>query len=248
MGNEIIKKTIRYIRDKDYRFFINATHNKYNDMPDDLFLKGLFKSRLGYELNLDKPRTFNEKIQWLKLYDRHPEYTKMVDKHLVKEYVSKKIGSQYIIPTIGIWDDPDIIDFDKLPDQFVLKCNHNSGKGLFICRDKNTIDIPVIKNRLQEALKEDYYLRNREWPYKNVQRKILAEEYISDGSDELRDYKLMCFNGKVKCTFVCSDRFSDDGLKVTFFDNDWKVMPFERHYPKVKSISLDLLYSPDYFL
>ncbi len=198
-------------------------------LPDKLYLKLQFRARMGKKLNLKDPKTFNEKLQWLKLYDRKPEYTVMVDKYLVKKYVADKIGEEYIIPTIGVWDSADEIDFDKLPEQFVLKCNHNSG-DVIICTDKSKLDIVETKEKLYKALKRDFYLAGREWPYKNVPRKIIAEKFMGGDSDEgLSDYKLMCFNGKVRCSFVCSERA--EGLKVTFFDNDWMRLPFERHYP-----------------
>lgn len=149
----------------------------------------------------------------------------MVDKYLAKKYVADKIGEKYIIPTFGVWNSADEIDFDSLPEQFVLKCNHNSG-GVVICKDKSKLNIAETRLKLSKALKEDYYLHGREWPYKNVPRKIIAEKYMGES---LNDYKLMCFNGKVKCNFVCSERTKN--LKVTFFDNNWKKLPFIRHYP-----------------
>lgn len=203
-----------------------STRGLLNWIPDEVYLKYAFKSKLGYDLNLENPQTFNEKLQWLKLYDRRPEYTVMVDKYLAKQYVADKIGEQYIIPTLGVWDSPDEIDFDKLPDQFVLKCNHNSGLGMCICRNKSELDIKKVKSELRKGIKQNYYLGGREWSYKNVPRKIIGEKYMGD---DLNDYKLMCFNGKVKCSFVCSER--NYGLHVTFFDNDWNKLPFERHYP-----------------
>ena len=201
-------------------------------LPDKLYLKIQFRTIMGKKLNLRNPKTFNEKLQWLKLYDRKPEYTVMVDKYLVKDYVAKKIGEEYIIPTVGVWDSADEIDFDKLPEQFVLKCNHNSG-DVVICTNKSELDIAGTKQKLSNALRQDFYLAGREWPYKNVPRKIIAERFMDgDSAEGLNDYKLMCFNGKVRCSFVCSER--TENLKVTFFDNDWKRLPFERHYPASK--------------
>lgn len=203
-------------------------------IPDKLMLKCLYKERMSKELNLENPQTFNQKLQWLKLYGRRPEYTMMVDKYAVRQYIADTIGEEYLIPLLGVWDDPNGIDFDALPNQFALKCNHNSGLGMCICKDKSQLDIESVKRGLRKGLKQDYYLTGREWPYKNVPRKIIAEKYIENASGELQDYKLMCFDGKVKCSFVCSDRFSKDGLHVTFFDRKWNVMPFERHYPCVR--------------
>lgn len=203
-----------------------------NQMSDKMYLKLMFRVKMGHKLDLKNPRTFNQKLQWLKLYDRKPEYTLMVDKYAVKEFIAEIIGQEYIIPTLGVWETFDAIDFDRLPDQFVLKCTHDSG-GIVLCTNKKDLDINFARTKLSRALKENFYLKGREWPYKNVQPRIIAEKYMSDPrSGELRDYKLMCFNGKVKCTFVCTDRYAPGGLKVTFYDNHWNVLPFERHYPK----------------
>ncbi len=230
---KIFKRGFQYITDSDYRFLMNAGWGFYNSMSDEEYLRRLFKARMGKELDLKKPRTFNEKLQWLKLYDRKPEYTMMVDKYKVRDYIAELLGEEYLIPLLGVWDDPDEINFDKLPNQFVLKCNHNSGLGMCICKDKSKLNIPKVKAELRKGLAQDYYLTGREWPYKDVQRKIIAEIYMSDNSaDGLIDYKFMCFNGEVKCSFVCSDRFTSEGLHVTFYDREWQIMPFERHYPR----------------
>lgn len=201
---------------------------------DETYLCRLFRWKMGRKLNLENPQTFNEKLQWLKLNDHNPEYTKMVDKFEAKKYVAGIIGDEYIIPTLGVWDYFDDIDFNALPNQFVLKCTHDSG-GVVICKDKSKLDMSKVKEKIISCLKRDYYLSSREWPYKNVKPRVIAEKYMADESGEdLIDYKLMCFNGEVKCSFVCSDRYSKDGLKVTFYDREWKMMPFERHYPREK--------------
>lgn len=189
-----------------------------------------YKSTIGKHLNLEEPKTFNEKLQYLKLYNRKAEYTKMVDKYLVKEYAASIIGKKYIIPTIGVYDNFDDINFEKLPEKFVIKCTHDSG-GIYICKDKDCFDYTTAKKRIDHFLKRDFYNIHREWPYKNVKPRVLVEKYMEDSSGELKDYKFLCFNGKVKCSFVCTDRFNREGLKVTFFDKNWKKMPFERHYP-----------------
>ena len=205
-----------------------------NILSDATFLKLTYRVRFGKKLNLKNPKTFNEKLQWLKLYDRNPKYVDMADKIKAKKYVADIIGSKYIIPTLGVYDSFEQIDFEKLPNQFVLKCNHDSG-SVVICKDKSQFNIEKAKQKLQKGLRTDAFLEGREWPYKDIDRKILAEEYLEEpGIEELRDYKLMCFNGKVKCSFVGSERFSGDGLKVTFYDRNWKPMPFERHYPRSK--------------
>lgn len=202
-------------------------------LPAELYLRLKYYRVFHKKLNLRHPVTFNEKLQWLKLYDHNPIYPSLVDKYEVKKIVSEKIGSQYIIPTYGVWNSFDEIDFDKLPNRFVLKCTHDSG-GVFIVKDKKSMDIKAARSKINNSLKNNFYYEGREWPYKSVKPRIIAEKYLSDSdeSEELSDYKLMCFNGTVKCSFTCTDRFNNKGLKVTFYDTDWKVMPFERHYPK----------------
>ena len=172
--------------------------NLLNWMPDKMYIEMLYKVRMGRKLNLDNPQTFNEKLQWLKLYDRKPEYTTMVDKAAVKDYVADKIGSEYIIPTLGVWEHFDDIDFDQLPNQFVLKCNHDSG-GLVICKDKASLDMEAAREKIESSLKRNFYYHSREWPYKNVKPCIIAEKYMVDESGtELKDYKFYCFGGDRK--------------------------------------------------
>ena len=225
----MIKKVVYYIR-KPLEI-ITFIINKFKiNVSDETYLKLLFKSRVGYNLDLEEPKTFNEKLQWLKLYDRKPEYIKMVDKYEVKKYVSEKIGEEYIIPTLGVWDKFEEINFDNLPNQFVLKCTHDSG-GIIICKDKRELNMRKARKKLTKALKKNYYLWGREWPYKNIKPRIIAEKYMEDNNtNDLKDYKFMCFNGKVKCSFVCSNRQS--GLNVDFYDLHWRKLPFERHYKK----------------
>ncbi len=202
-----------------------------NVLPDEWFLKVAWKRCMGYELDLKHPNTFNEKLQWLKLNDRKPIYTTMVDKYRAKQWAADKIGDQYVIPTLAVYDSVDEIDLDKLPDQFVLKCNHDCG-SVVICKDKSTFDLEVAKKKLGEALKKNYYWNSREWPYKNVKRCVFAEKYLETiAEDDIIDYKMMSFNGKVKCSFTCTNRRNGKGLHVTFYDTDWKMMPFERQYP-----------------
>lgn len=218
---------------------------------DEKFLKKLFKLRMGYELNLDNPQTFNEKLQWLKLYNRKPEYTQMVDKYEAKKYVANIIGEEYIIPTIGVWDRVEDIDFDKLPNQFVLKCTHDSG-GLVICRDKSKLDISAARKKINKFLKRNYYWENREWPYKNVKPRIIAEQYITIPNNNstqlsecneidtqtlqakfgLLDYKFMCFDGVVKALFLdigvigSSSGHAEDYYR-NIYDREWKAMPLK---------------------
>lgn len=224
------RKLLKYFLDSDYRFITNSRRGGYKNWSDEKFLKRCYKARMKKELNLENPQTFNEKLQWLKLYDRKPIYTTMVDKCAVKGYVAERIGEEYIIPTLGVWDSFDEIDFDALPNRFVLKCAHDSG-GLVICKDKASLDLDAARKKLEKSLKREWFYCGREWPYKNVKPRIIAEQYMSDDNGELCDYKLMCFNGKVKCSFVCSERYSAKGLHVTFFDREWNAMPFERKYP-----------------
>jgi hypothetical protein len=201
-------------------------------ISDEKCLRFWYWYRFGKKLNLKKPKTFNEKIQWLKLNDRNPLYTTMVDKYEAKKYVSSIIGDEYIIPTLGVWNKFDDIDFDKLPDQFVLKCTHDSG-GLVICKDKSIFNINAARKKINRSLKRNFYWVGREWPYKAVPPRIIAEKYMEngDGTEELYDYKLMCFSGKVKCTFTVTKRYSKEGPHITFYDLNWNRMPFGRHYP-----------------
>lgn len=193
-------------------------------LPDEIFLKRIYKKNFGKKLDLENPLTFNEKLQWLKLNDRNPIYTTMVDKYKVKKYVANIIGEKYIIPTLGVWDRPEEIDFSKLPDRFVLKCNHNSGKGICICKDKSKLDINSVKRNLSKGLAQDYFFVGREWPYKNVTRKIIAEEYMEDkeGAGVLSDYKFHCFHGKPDDVMVCCER-NTGTTKFYFFDMNWNL-------------------------
>lgn len=212
-----------------YRWLYLASLGRYNHWDDKKYLEKAFECIMGKGLDLDNPRTFNEKLQWLKLYDRKPEYTMMVDKYAVRKYIADTIGEEYLIPLLGLWDNPDDIEFDALPNQFVLKCNHNSGLGMCICKDKSKLDIDKIKAELRKGLQQDYYLTGREWPYKNVKRRIIAEKYMTTlGMDDLPDYKIHCFNGEPKFILYCSERFSKTGTKEDFLDTNWSKLPFKR--------------------
>ena len=226
-----MNKILKYLKNPNLILYKLDTLNLIR-INDKKYLKTFYKIRMDKELNLDNPKSFNEKLQWLKLYDKNPEYTKLVDKYEVKKIVSEKIGEEYVIPTLGVWDNFDEIDFDKLPNEFVLKCTHDSG-SVVICTDKTKLDISSIKEKINECLRKNYYYSGREWPYKNVKPRIIAEKYMRDGENlDLKDYKLMCFNGKVKCSFVCSNRNSKKGLCVNFYDKEWNPLPFIRYYPK----------------
>lgn len=196
-------------------------------LPDKVYLTLLLYFHCGIWMNWKHPKRFNEKLQWLKVYNRKPEYTIMADKVKAKEWVAERIGEEYIIPTLGVWDDPDEIDFDALPDQFVLKCNHNSGVGLCICKGKSKLDIVAVKSELRKGLKQDYYMVGREWPYKNVPRKILAEKFMADESGtDLKDYKFFCFNGEPKVMFIANCR--SKGVKFDYFDMNFTHLPFKQ--------------------
>ena len=199
---------------------------------DELYLRILFFLKQRKDLHLKNPQTFSEKLQWLKLYDRKPEYTTMVDKYAVKEYVANIIGEEYIIPTIGVWDKPEDIDWNSLPDKFVLKTTHGGGNtGVVVCKNKNKFDrIDAIK-KLKKSMNQDLYKSQREWPYKNVKRRILAENYLEDNeTKELRDYKFFCFNGEVKALFIATDRGSGN-VKFDYFDSDFNHLNIVQQHP-----------------
>lgn len=218
---------------KNPRVLANIVLNQFCSwIPDDIYLKLKFRLLMRKKLNLKNPRTFSEKLQWLKIYNRRPEYTVMVDKVKAKKYVSSIIGNEYIIPTLGVWEDPNEIDFNSLPNRFVLKVNHNSGTGMYICKDKNKMNVEKVKTDLRKGLKEDYYIKNREWPYKDVPRRILAEKYMEDEYGELRDYKFFCFDGRVKALYIASDRSKGEhAVKFDFFDENFNHLPFTNGHP-----------------
>lgn len=225
----LIRNGLKYMTDADYRTLINLNRGKYDCLDDKAFIQKKFHLIMGGDLDLENPKTFNEKLQWLKLYNRKPEYTMMVDKYRVREYIAQTLGEEYLIPLLGVWDDPDDIDFDALPNQFVLKCNHNSGLGMCICKDKSRLNIAKVKAGLRKGLAQDYYLTSREWPYKDVPRKIIAEKYMEDDSStgELADYKVLCFNGEPKLVEIHHGRF--EGIHTQdFYDTDWNKTDFEQ--------------------
>lgn len=200
-------------------------------LPDAVYLKLVYRARIGRPLNLNSPKGFNEKLQWLKLYDRNPLYTKLVDKAEVKPWVAERIGWEHVVPTLGVWDSFDDIDFGALPERFVLKCTHDSG-GLAICRDLSTFDMAAARRKIERSLANNYFWSGREWPYKDVRPRIIAEEYLDPAGEQvgLTDYKVMCFGGQARCEFTCTGR-ADGNLHVDFFDTEWNHMPFTRHYP-----------------
>ena len=202
-------------------------HHMLNWMPDKMYLKIMYWANMHKKLNLNSPKTFNEKLQWLKLYDRNPEYVRMVDKCEAKNYIAEVLGEQYIIPTLGIWEHFEDIDFIKLPNQFVLKCVHDSG-GLVICKDKSKLNLETAKKTINSSLKTNYYWNGREWPYKNIRPRIIAEQYMEDSElHELRDYKFFCFNGNVESVMVCMER-NTGSPKFYFFDKEWNLKKYNK--------------------
>ena len=187
---------------------------------------------MGYKLDLKHPRTFNEKLQWLKLNDRKPEYTLMVDKYRVKEWVAKKIGEEYVIPTLAVWESVDDIDISELPSRFVLKCNHDSG-SVIVCHDKASFDLETAKKKLGAAMEQNFYWLFREWPYKNVKKCIFAEEYLEDKEDDaLLDYKWFIFNGEPKVMYISRDRGKTP--RTNFYDMDFRLLPIRMVDPNME--------------
>ena len=202
----------------------------FHGMDDEKYLRLCYKAYLGRELDLDCPTTFNEKIQWLKLHDRNPLYVTLVDKEKVKHWVASKIGSDHVIPTLGVWDSFNEIDFDGLPNHFVLKTTHDSG-GVVVCKDIKTFDAVGAKRKLTRSLRRNFYYEKREWPYRDVQPRVIAEEYVEDYSGELRDYKFFCFDGEPKFMFMASDRFGEDETKFDFFDMEFNSISVKNGHP-----------------
>lgn len=198
-----------------------------NFVPDELHLKICYRLAIHKKLDLENPKGFTDKLQWLKLYNRNPEHTRLVDKCAVKPWIAEKIGQQYVIPTLGEWENFDDINFDALPDQFVLKCNHDSG-GLVICKDKSKLDIAAARKKINKSLKRNFYSWGREWPYKNIPRKILCEKYMDEGTGEaLTDYKVLCFGGKPKLFEMHNGRFTDHHTQ-DFYDTEWNLTEYHQ--------------------
>ena len=215
----MLKKIIEYIKHPS-KVIIYLAQRNIIKLSDEKYLKLQYKVIMGKKLNLGNPKTFNEKLQWLKLNDRKNIYTTMVDKYEVKEYIKNTIGEEFVIPTIGVYDNFDDIDFSNLPNQFVIKCTHDSG-GVVIVYDKETFNLAETRKKISKCLKKNFFYFGREWPYKNVKPKIIIEKYMENN---LNDYKLFSFNGDPKIILVCSERYSSANMCKTFFDNDWNVM------------------------
>lgn len=195
---------------------------------DKKFIEMEYEDRFGEKINLKNPITFNEKLQWLKLNDRKYNYSIMVDKIEAKKFVQRKIGKEYIIPTIGIYDKFEDIDFEKLPDKFVVKCTHDSG-GLIICKDKNKLDIKAARKKINKCLKKNYYYHSREWPYKNIKPRIIIEKYMEDKNNKsMRDYKFFCFNGVPKIMYLSEGLEDHKTASMSFYDMNFKVTKCKR--------------------
>jgi len=219
-------------------YYIVSALNSFhllNWMPDKMILRLCYRAYVGKPLNLKKPELFTEKLQWLKLYNRNPEHSRLVDKYDVRSYIEKQLGDGYLVPLLGVWDKFDDIDFSMLPDKFVLKCTHDSG-GLVFCKDKGTFDFSAAKKKLDKHLKHNLFWNFREYPYKHVRPRIICEEYMVDESDsELKDYKLFCFNGDPRFIQVDYNRFI--GHRRGIYDTEWNLLQFEMNYqndPDVK--------------
>lgn len=194
----------------------------FNVLPDKVIIPIIYKFSTGKKLNLSEPRSFNEKLQWIKLYDHNPMYTLFSDKYAVRKYVADKISEKYLIPLLGHWENVDEIDFRDLPKQFVLKCNHDSG-GVIICRDKKSFNIDDAKKKLRKHFARNYYYLSREWAYKDIKKCIICEKYmIDEESGDLRDYKFFCFNGVPKLIQVDFDRFTDH--KRNLYSTNWELL------------------------
>ena len=214
-----------YLKNPYRVFMLLGDRGLLNWLPDEPYLKLIYRANLGKKLHLDNPQTFCEKMNWLKLYDRQPRYTQMSDKLGVRDYVAPLIGQEHLIPLLGVWDDPARIDFDSLPGRFVLKATHDSGSVL-VCRDKDAFDRKAAVRYFQRALRNRFYIKGRERQYEHVVPRVIAEAYLDDGTGNLpTDYKLYCFGGTAKCLYTGTDRGTDRPFKMTFFDMDWNRLP-----------------------
>ena len=223
-------KFVKAIKHPEWIFGVILRRLFAKVLDDKTFIKLDYFSGMRKFPNIDNPTTYNEKLIWLKLHDKHDEYTQLVDKYEVKDIVRKLIGDEHIIPTIGVWDSFEEIDFDKLPNQFVLKTTHDSG-GVVVCTNKSKLDIEKAQIKLEKSLRHNFFYEHREYPYKNVKPRIIAEKYMVDESGtELKDYKFFCFDGKCKMLFIATDRSIDD-VKFDFFDTDFNHLPFKQGHP-----------------
>lgn len=226
----MFKKILNIVTKPDILWLNMSRFGLLKWMKDEKYLRKAYKLCMKKNLNLSTPKTFNEKIQWLKLYNRKNIYTTMVDKHKAKQLVADSIGDDYIIPTLGVWNNFDDIDFDSLPNQFVLKCTHDSG-SVVICRDKSTFDIKNAKKKIKRYLRNNGYNFGREWAYKHVEKLIIAEKYMEDDfsiKEGLTDYKFFCFNGEPKFLYVSTGLENHKTAHISFLTLDWQFTKFQR--------------------
>lgn len=226
-----IQTALQMLKSDRSTFMAAIIQNFFGWLPDKTYLQLLYRFKMSHKLDLNHPKTFTEKIQWLKLYNRRPEYSLMVDKFAVKKYVTDIIGEKYIIPTLGVWDKPEDIDWDALPNEFVLKTTHGGGSGgVVICKDKKTFDRNKAILTLRDSMNSDIYRSLREWPYKDVKKRVLAEKYmvpkdmVNNPIYDLSDYKFFCFNGEPKYCQVIRDRHSKES--IDFYDMNWRHQEF----------------------
>ena len=221
-------KIIKCIKNPKLIILYLMNKNCLKFMSDEKYIKLKYKLVTGSKLNLDNPKNFNEKMQWLKLHDRKDIYTTMVDKYEAKKYVANIIGEEYIIPTIGVYDNFEDINFEDLPNQFVIKCTHDSG-GIAICKDKSKFDIASAKKKIEKCLKRKYFYIHREWPYKNVKPRIIIEKYMENKTgSSIRDYKFFCFNGEPKIMYLSEGLENHATASMSFFDMDFNLTDCKR--------------------
>jgi len=217
-----MSKILTILKNPSIIFTSIASRGWLDFIPTKTYLSMLYRICMKKKCDFKNPRTYNEKLQWLKLYDHNEKYFTLVDKYEVKAYIKEKLGEKYLIPTLGIYNSFDEIDFEKLPNEFVIKCTHDSG-SVIVCKDKEKFDINGAKKKINKAMRRKYYSTYREWPYKNVKHRIIVEKFMKDGlNDDLRDYKVLCFNGKPTVIEVHDDRFNKErGLSLTYYDTEW---------------------------
>ncbi len=237
-----MSRVIKFLKDPYYVFGRYLMRNYPYLMSDKFFIRVAWKQYMGYELELNHPQTYNEKLQWLKLYDHNPLYTVLVDKYRVKKWVADRIGEEHVIPTLAVYESVNDIRLDRLPDQFVLKCNHDSG-SIVLCHEKSGFDFERNKKKLEASLNTNYYWVSREWPYKNVERVVMAEPLLSDIG--INDYKIYCFNGMPVMILIVSERFSSkEGPFYNYYNLQGELLPIRwggKNNPKEEFVSPDSL-------
>lgn len=227
----IIKRIFELATDRKERFMFLEDRGFYANANDETYIKKRYHATFGHTINLENPLTISEKLQWLKLHDRKPVYTTMVDKYAVRDYLTEKGASELIVPLVGgPWRNFDEIDFDALPDQFVLKCTHDSG-GLYVCKDKSKMDVASVKEKVERSLGRNYFWHGREWPYKNIQPQIIAEQFLKDDvGDVLRVYKIFNFNGEPKIIqMITNDKTAEE--TINYYDVEWNLLNLRQNYP-----------------